>query len=260
MASVDSRLGGLCKNTASLTDRRSLQTEILFDVCDPTSSNYQLNNCDCSSFDNATKTGSISCSRKEPYCLGSMYYGCYNSCLSRSSTRSFKNGELTSWNRCDEFVSKGEVPGTASLCTDSTDYGTCEMKIDGQNCTSCTVVDGPQRYYFDCSNVAEGVKVEPNPNANPNDYELVAWLSYLPTFQACHKPVDGTYCNLCEVGFKMNLQNGTGTVISLNGFGDSFTCSGLYDANQNNQLTSDKCIEATAVAKAECCVEQWYVQ
>ena len=133
------------------------------------------------------------------------------------------------------------------------------MKIDGEKCTSCTVGDGPQEYYFDCSNIAEGVKVEPNPNANSNDYEVVRWLPSLPMMQACHKPVDGTRCNLCGVDFGMDLENNAGTVISLDGFGDALTCYGLYNANHEYQITSDKCIEASAVAKAECCVDRWYV-
>ena len=250
VASVDSRLGGFCKSNAHLTGRR-MQGEHLFDVCDPTSSYYQYGNYDCSSFDMATKTGSISYSREYPFCLGSMYYGCYNVCVSSATTFSFENGESISHDICAEIVASGNITTTtSSLCTYfSGDYETCETKLDGQKCTSCTTDNGLS---FDCSNVIDGVKMELE--------EQTVWFANHPIIQACNKPVDGTYCDLCGVDFGMDIQNDTGTVISLDGFGDAFTCYGLRNANSYNNIPSDRCIEASAVAKAECCVDRWYVQ
>jgi hypothetical protein len=255
VSSVDSRLGGLCMDTTPLTGRR-MKTGTRMDVCDTTSSYfefYQDDNCDCSSFDMTSKTGSISCSQG-PYCLGTLYYGCYSTCLSITQVHSYVNGESISLEECDELVADGDVASASSLCTNySADDGTCETKLDGQTCTSCTT-EFPGGFSFDCSNVADGVKVERE--------NIYARFANLPIIQACHGPVDGTYCNLCGVDYGIDVLNNTTetTVISLDGFGDALTCLGLYQANFYNQITSDKCIEASAVAKAECCVDMWYVQ
>ena len=250
VASVNSVLGGLCMDMVPLTGRR-LQVETYIRICEPTFGYRHLFDCDCSSFDMANKTGSISCS-EGPYCLGSIYYGCYNTCLSTEQTFSFENGESISIDICNEFVATDEGSGTSSLCTYSTgDYETCEITLDGQTCTSCAYAF-PGGFSFDCSNVADGAKVELD--------DTFVRFANLPIIQACRKPVDGTYCNLCGVDFGMDTQNDTETVISLDGFGDALTCSGLDTASFYNQIPSDKCIEASAVAKAECCVDRWYVQ
>ena len=253
MASVDSRLGGLCMDTTPLTGRR-MKTGTRMDVCDTPPSYFEYyHNCDCSSFDMATKTGSISCSHG-PLCLGPFYYGCYSTYLSTTQVYSYVNGESISLEECDELVANGDVASASSLCIHySADDGTCETKLDGQTCTSCTT-EFPGGFSFDCSYVADGAKVE---RENRN-----ARLANLPIIQACHEPVDGTNCNLCGLDYGIDILSNTTytTVISLDGFGDALTCLGLYQANYNNQISSDKCIEASAVAKAECCVNMWYVQ
>ena len=253
VARVDSILGGRCKrNTAAPLTGRSLQEGTVFDFCDPTSSYNQLDSCDCSSFDSATKTGSISCFGKEPYCLGSLYYGCYNTCLSTAKTFSFENGESISIDICEELVTTGEVTGPSSLCTYfSGDYETCETTLDGQQCTSCTTAY-PEGNSFDCSNVADGVK--------GGLEEQTMWFANHPMIRACHTAVDGTYCNLCGDDFVFDLENNAGTVISLDGFEDALTCAGLLYANSYNKIPSDRCLDASAVAKADCCVDRWYVQ
>ena len=230
VANVDSSTGGFCY-TNTLTSPRSLQLET--DVCDPTSALYQ--ECDCSTFDITTETGSISC---ELYsgCLGSNVYGCYNACFTAISTTSFENGVSASYEFCYNFFVEGDATTSLSLCVNYIDDVTCEVQLYGQKCTSCTPTeDSPS---FDCSNVIDGM--------TSSDY----YFSTLPIIQACSTPVTGADCDLCGGNtFYANDLN----PFSLDGFGDALTCSGLQEAESNNLISAEKCPEAAAVAQVECC-------
>ena len=222
------------------------------DVCDPTSSFYQDGNCDCSAFNIESQTGSIPCS-KVTECLGSTYYGCYGTCVTVTDTLSFENGESIATKKCYEFAGgDGNATTTAqsSLCISiPAGSDTCDVQLDGQPCTSCTWSGGIDS--FDCSNVVDGVKAE--------TYNYSPW-AVLPIIQACYKPPVNAawYCNLCGANSAIDSMSHTAAIF-LDGFGDAFTCFDLQSASFNNQISSDKCTEAAAVAMAECCTYKWYV-
>jgi hypothetical protein len=178
-----------------------------------------------------------------------MYYGCYDTCLNTTSAFTFQDNTFISSKGCYEFVVDGDA-ATSTLClTSPADYTSCDVVLDGQACGSCTIDDG---YYssdisFDCTNVDNGFSFGPGDN-----------LTSFPVIQACFTPVNGQFCGICS--YPSYFRYGDSTPISLGGFGDSFTCSGLYDASMYNQISVEKCPEATALANAECCVYKWYVR
>jgi hypothetical protein len=179
-----------------------------------------------------------------------VYYGCYGTCLNTTATYTFQDNTVTSIKACSEFVVDGDAATSTTLCLKvPIDYSSCSVVLDGQACASCIIKSGFYSYdiSFDCTNVANGF------SCGPGDY-----LTSLPVIQACFTPVNGQYCFLCVDGSYIPFEDST--PISLSGFGDSFTCSGLSDANMNIQISVEKCPEASASAKAECCVYQWYVR
>ena len=228
--SVYSSMGGFCY-TAPLTSARSLQTETSSDVCDPTSDYYQI--CDCSNFDMAAKTGSFACTYTQ--CLGTYYYGCYDTCFTVTESTSVENGEYISSGLCSSSVVDGD--GLILLyCVKFINDGTCEFQMYDQKCTSCTVTD--DLLTWDCSNVVDGLTSD------------ASFSDVFPIVQACNKPVNGTDCDLC--GDNTFYANDL-TPFSLDGFGNALTCSGLEEAETNNLISAEKCPEAAALAQMECC-------
>jgi hypothetical protein len=151
---------------------------------------------------------------------------------------------------CNEFVVDGDSATSTTVCIKvPTDFSSCAVELDGQGCASCTIDAGFSSYdiSFDCTNVDGGFFM-----AYGED------LTSFPVIQACYQPVNGQYCDLCSGRSFVPFSDYT--PISLSGFGDSFTCSGLSDANMNNQISVEKCPEASALANAECCAYRWYVQ
>ena len=265
VANALSTLGGFCYPPIASYTR----------VCDATSS-YFNTDCDCSAFDTETQTGSIVCLQLTQN-AGSMFYGCYNVTALDFDKNSFENGRYSARGTCREFVmsnSGGDGTTTTSRqCIElHSTYGgggggpssfnssSCELYFDGQACTSCILSgDFPAwpnpsntTWKANCSNVVNGL--------------IIADLTDLPMIQACSTPVvDGTVCDLCHSSSSSRRSDGTrifysdNTVISLEGFGTSLTCGELLKANHALQLSSDKCVEAAAVAQAQCCVYAWYV-
>jgi hypothetical protein len=238
--STESTLGGVCSSPTS----RQLTHATDLGLCDPTSYWYSVYDCDCSAFNNATKTGVVSC-LVESECLGSVYYGCYDTCQNTTATYTFLIDTVTSFKNCYEFVVDGDAATLTSFCLKfPADYTSCAVELDGQACGSCTIDD---YLSFDCTNVDNGFSF------GPGDY-----LTSFPVIQACYQPVNGQYCGICSYGSYIPFDDTT--PISLGGFGDSFTCSGLSEASMYNQISVEKCPEASALANAECCVYKWYVQ
>jgi hypothetical protein len=239
--SVESSRGGLC--TSPTTSSRHLQMDFYVGFCDPLSPLYGLFNCDCSAFNNSTKTGVVPCIIDAGTCLGSIYYGCHDTCRTETTTYTYQNGELSSLEQCYEFVAGGDAATSSTLCiTMSPDYTSCDGELNGKACSSCEITSYVQ-FGVDCTNVVEGMVVWPGVD-----------LTNLPIIQACYKP-GGEYCGLCSSGSSISYFDMT--PISMDGFGDSLTCSGLADANTNNQIPAGKCSEATALAEAKCCAYQW---
>ena len=241
-ASVDSSLGGFCYSSSSFMDTRSLQYQgYIYGACDPTSPDYQRYDCDCSDFDNTTNTGSISC-RLPTQNLGSQIYGCYDAFITPTGTTSFVNGTSGEVEDCYEIV----APTTSSsLCLQfPVGYGSCEAQLDGQVCASCAYQFGIS---LNCSNVVGADWGDQVPNAG--------FLISLPIIQACYQPrINDTvaYCDLCGDGGGSIYANNTKT-ISLEGFGDAFSCYDLQLASWSRQILIEKCPETAAVAQAECC-------
>jgi hypothetical protein len=243
--SAESSLGGIC---SSPTTSRQLQSDFFPGLCDPAASSiYGVHECDCSAFNNVTKTGVVRCAKKS-ICLGAELYGCYDTCQNTTETYSFQSNDLRFWEECNEFVVKGDTEISTTLCLKiRPDDNSCEVELDGQACSSCTV-EYPYGMSFDCTNLDNGFSMEAGRSLT---------LTSLPVIQACYQPVNGEYCTLCsEVSYMLYEDT---TPILLGGFGESFTCSGLWLANMYNQISAEKCTEASAVAKAACCAYSWYV-
>jgi hypothetical protein len=247
VANADSSMGGFCYETYGIAK-----------VCDPLSNAFDPA-CDCSAFDVQTKTGTISC----PYDnknMGASFYGCYDVSTQTSPTFTLKDNMYIARGFCTEFLVVGDedATNTTQLCTTlDTVYGSpfnfngssCELQIDGQTCTSCTftmdfsewpVTSEILENMADCSNVVDGLMIEVYDFAN------------LPIIQACYKPINGTFCDFCADNTYIDSLDKK--EISLDGFGSDFTCGRLDGANNANQISSDKCPEATALAQAECCI------
>ena len=253
-ASVDSSLGGFCYTSSSssssfMESRRNLQFERTnYIVCDPSSPYFEKDDCDCSNFDLTTKSGSISC-RRPTQCLGSQFYGCYETCMTSTGTNSFVNGTFGDYEQCNE-ITAGDGTTSTSFCLQlPADSSSCQVELEGQLCTSCTL--SPEvGVVEDCSNVLGVDGEEPE---GPND----GFLASLPIIQACYQPQNSTasttgeYCNLCVSGGFIDATDTT--MISLQGFGEAFPCPELQLAAWNFQISDDKCPEAAALAQAKCC-------
>jgi hypothetical protein len=178
-----------------------------------------------------------------------VYYGCYDTCKNTTATYTFQENTVTSIKACYEFfVVDGDAATSTTVCVKvPIDISSCAVELDGQACSSCIIKSGYE-FIFDCTNVADGFSLGPEDS-----------FASVPVIQACYQPVNGQYCDLCGEGAYIRFEDGS-TPFSLSGFGDSFTCLGLADANMNNQISVEKCPEASALAKAECCSYKWYVQ
>ena len=216
--------------------------------------------CDCSDFNVTTQTGSITCSHLNGTAnMGSSYYGCYDVSAIHSSRYSFKDNMYISRGFCTELFVGDDATNSTKLCMTwgtvsgnpfSFNGSSCELQIDGQACASCThTMDFSQwpqsspkvlESKADCSNVVDGLMID------YVDY------GHLPIIQACQIPIDGTYCSLCADNEYFDYSDYV-TAIPLDGFGSDFTCQDLDWANRSNQLSSDKCVEATVLAQAACC-------
>jgi hypothetical protein len=106
------------------------------------------------------------------------------------------------------------------------DGSSCAVELDGQACSSCIIKSGYD-FIFDCTNVADGFSLGSGDS-----------FASLPVIQACYQPVNGQYCDLCSYGSSIRFEDYT--PISLSGFGDSFTCSGLSEAGMYNQISVEK--------------------
>ena len=248
VANVDSSMGGFCYETYGIAK-----------VCDPLSNSYDPA-CDCSAFDVQTKTGTISCPY-ENINMGASFYGCYDISAHMSLTFTLEDNMYIARGFCTEFLVVGDdedATNTTKLCTTlGTVYGSpfsfngssCELQIDGQACTSCTFTQDFSEWPVTseileskayCSNVIDGLMID--------DLED---FGNLPIIQACYKPINGTFCDFCADNTYIDFLDTK--EISLDGFGHDFTCGGLHEANNANQISSDKCPEATELAQAECC-------
>ena len=59
--------------------------------------------------------------------------------------------------------------------------------------------------------------------------------------------------DVCCLLFSQTDRNKIITTISLEVFGEAFPCYDLQRASWNRQISAEKCLEAAAVAQAECC-------
>ncbi len=235
--SNDAKMGGFCET--SMTHRR---TSMAYDgpssLCEGPSHEATYFSCKCDDFDSTTKSGSFTCTYKKERCYGSMYYGCYATCATRSFTQVFENDTYASYKSCINF----STPRAESFCRSyRNDRANCEIEFNGETCNSCSY----EQYYlnFDCSNISGG------PVLSGDEW----YIASLPIIQECFKPVDGEYCNLCGDDMFIPSTNGY-KPIPLSGFGDTLTCYGLREAQWSDQISTDKCTEASAVAQASCCV------
>ena len=262
-----SSLGGYCYNYGGVYG--------IAKACDPLSAGFDAA-CDCSDFDVPTKTGTISCPTLSDHTqnMGSSYYGCYGVRTIESIRTSLKDNKIISRGSCMELVVGDDVTNSTKLCmtldvdVNSFAYNgsfyngsSCELQIDGQACASCTYrVDFRHSCEIleskaDCSNVVDGLMIDNFGRIDGFMHDGFMHVGHnLPVIQACHKPINGTFCSLCaDDDDEEELFAYSMIPISLDGFGSDFTCGGLYEANRANQLSSDKCVEATVLAKAACC-------
>jgi hypothetical protein len=231
----DSKSGGFCVNPDPTARRLFHLTEDV-GLCDPTSYDYGVYSCDCASFDNTTKTGTIACVTTADECFGSKFYGCYETCGTSSSTYDFESNSFTSVKYCYEF----STPTTESLCVTYSDgFATCATEYNGQSCISCQILDSYD-VSFDCSNAggpsSAGGKV----------------LKASNSIGACYQPVpEAENCDVCGYSSYIPFANNDIPVF-LQGFGDT-TCYGLTVASTYSQISTEKCPEASAVAQSSCC-------
>ena len=170
--------------------------------------------------------------------------------MTTTSTGFFVNGTFGDIKVCSEIVAPAAAGNNRTTSTSycvqfPPDFESCEVQIDGQVCTSCTVSPMFGVDTMNCSNV---VGEDWDPNA-----EI---LDNLPIIQACYQPRNNSTaaaepCILCSGGGYINATD-TRT-ISLEGFGNAFPCYDLELANWFFQISAEKCPEAAAVAQAECC-------
>jgi hypothetical protein len=233
----DSNSGGFCVNPGR-TARGLIHLTEDVGLCDPTSDDYGIYPCDCSSFDNTAKTGTISCNVADNVCFGDVFYGCYETCGAIQVTYDFEASSLSSLKYCYTF----STSDTESICvTYGAGFATCETEYNGQSCTSCEVLES-DGFSFDCSNTG-------GPSASGGRPIISTGA-----IEACYEPVeDGEYCKLC--GYDSNglvPYANNNLPVFLRGFGDT-TCYGLVVASRSNQISAEKCSEASAVARSSCC-------
>ncbi len=240
-ASSASSMGGFCMERAASRHLYHLAEDT--DICNPTSDMYMYYDCDCSGFDNATGTGEIPCTLLENYCLGLVYTGCGDACVTRTVRYSFSNFTAPSYSSCFEFT----TPSAQKVCFEELfEANSCSITFDDQSCTSCVIVpDGNYTsLFFDCSNAGGG---------KGTTYYGLAEL--LPIIDACYTRPSITECTLCTAQNTIFNPNSLDTDVSVAGVDGNFTCYTLfYNAYKYTTISEDYCPMVAAAAAEACCV------
>jgi len=211
-------------------------------VCIPGHPYFQTNDCDCSNFDNVTGTGTVPCIDFSNRCLGDIYPGCDDTCITRTLEYDFTNFVSPSYINC--FIATS--PYYQKVCFEEQFAdATCTLALNGDACTTCTIIPNGDNSFleFDCTNVGgqKGTTAKDN-------------TELLPILQACGQ-LD--YCNLCGPGEYVDPNNyGIILTTTLPGYGVT-TCEGLtYPAYQNTTIDGQTCaIMADAVQEGGCCTQ-----
>jgi hypothetical protein len=157
--SKESSLGGFCviEAEAASSVSRVLQADYSSVLCNPTSELFRapvfpgVQNCNCDEHDLATKTGPVRCLVVDECCAET---DADSFCGSISSTWNFGvGGFLQAYERCHSFT----APYERSTCSNTMydDVYTCEIKINGEACSSCTIAGDAESGFcsvFDCTN------------------------------------------------------------------------------------------------------------
>ena len=238
--SSSSGMGGFCMSSS---ESRHLQATGAFGMCTPSSSYYKSLNCDCSGYDTSSGSGEIPCLTIDNYCLGLSFPGCRYTCETRIVRYQVSNFTLQAAGACSNFTSSGTTTGT--FCSGQTyDSGTCAVSINGQACTSCTVVpDGSYSYLsFDCTNVGGVV-------GNTKQSRAIT----VPSIQACYVQPPNPNCTLCTTEGTVMVASAFSKIVSVGNLGN-FSCKALH-ANEYlyGPISENYCAAAAAAATSACC-------
>lgn len=234
-----SSLGGFC--TSTLRHLNHLGENA--DACTPGSIYYDVaEECDCSGFSNVTGDGVVPCVYFSDFCLGDVYRGCDDTCITRTVEYTLSNFTSTSYTSCFEFP---RSPYPQKVCLEEDLVGnTCTLEFNDVACGSCEIVPYEDYSYvaFDCTNAGgrEGTTI----------YGLV---DLIPVIDECFV----SFCDLCGDGYIVSDES-LDTVI---GEGFEGTCGDLYNAAYNNvTIGVDTCPSAGLIASdSGCCAPIPYV-
>ena len=135
---AESKLGGICTAVSRNLAKKGGYYNYNY-IC--YSSNPRF--CDCSQFDNATRTGKANCYSINYTCP----VGCSDICVSENTTVTFQNGTILLYHGCYYFTKPYKVTFCYWYYPASPD---CVYKINGVACNKCNST------YFDCTNIPNG--------------------------------------------------------------------------------------------------------
>jgi hypothetical protein len=248
-----SRMGGRCTTvsgtatTTTTSPRRHLVVSPSdAGVCLPDHPSYQAYDCDCSGFNNVTGSGFVPCVDFSDLCLGELYPGCDNTCVTVTLDYYFTNFAAPGYKNC--FVAS--TPYSQTVCFEEKfEEATCTLTLNNVTCNSCEIVPGEESYInFDCSNAAGGQR-----GSTANGIKEM-----LPILQLC-SAMD--YCDLCGPSQYVGRDNYELALNTLLAAGDDgtatlTTCGDLtYPAYQNVTIDRDRCtVFAESAQSSGCCV------
>jgi hypothetical protein len=238
LPSPDSSRGGFCAPEAPAS-RQLYHLTAEAGLCDPTHPDYLTYDCDCTGFDNATGTGDIPCTVIEDYCLGLVYTGCADTCLTRTVGYTFDNFTSPGYSFCFDF----STPYAQKICFEEFfETDTCEVSFNDQPCTSCELVGtgNSSAIAFDCVNAGG--------NEGSTEYGLA---ELLPIIDTCYIPGYNEECTLCPESTAFNFYS-YDTVVDIPELGE-FNCRQLYYSSYQYYGISEGYCPAVAAATADAC-------
>lgn len=231
LASAESSLGGFCRKTE---EARNL---FKVGICDPNADYFGFYDCDCSSLDLSTGTGSVTCLQSQDYSLGPVYNGCNDTFANVTFEYFFNYTELIAYDTCYKF---GQ-PYSQEACTKIATNG-CEVTFDGQKCQGCVrvVYSRSEVIEFDCTNVPGGRSGDTRESL----------LDFAPILDACYVPPP-VCSNLCGAGQYIAEGNFDANV-NASGI-DYVTCEYLAIGEEEEDLPLETCDAFKLAARDGCC-------
>ncbi|CAJ1888605.1 unnamed protein product [Cylindrotheca closterium] len=160
MESKESKLGGICVDAGPMTARNLFAGGYYVDAatyyCTTSGSWTQDLNCNCSTFDSDSRTGSVKCSLADSYCFQET--SC-ETCVHLSAEFKIASADSYAIDWCYEFF----LPYDQNVCVEyahqPTDASGCSIEFNGVSCDSCNMLyydykdpESNQTYQGTCAN------------------------------------------------------------------------------------------------------------